>query len=99
MAKTKEILNFLRDKDFTEEELERELNRMVFDEREDAANHSLYQFVSNKRKFVDNREKRLRTEFQFVLQEINEDRNRIKLERAQANYKENRKLKKSLQKQ
>ena len=100
MATTKEILNFLREKDFSEEELEHYIDDMVADAREDAANNAIYQFVSKKRQFIDRREKRLKEEFRnHILPEINEDRQRIKLERAQGVYKENRKKKKRLQKQ
>ncbi len=99
MASTKEILNFLRDKDFSEEELERYINELVYEKKVKASNDSLYQFTTKKRSFLDKRDARLIAEFNdHILPEINDLRQAVKLARAQGVYKANRKAKKNKQK-
>ena len=96
MASVKEIISFLRDKDFTEEELARYLDEMVADVAQNSADCAIFQFVKKKRDFTDKRNKRLRSEFRdFILDELNKDRQNIKLDRAQDVYKANRRRKKN----
>lgn len=98
MANIKKILDFLRDKDFTEEELEYHLADMLVEAKEDAANQAVYQFTTKRREFIEKRNARLATECKdFVIEELNEERKLIKFKRAQDTYKNNRAEKKKLQ--
>ena len=93
------ILNHLRDKEFSEDELRKYLEDLLYEGRESAACDSLFQFNGKRRRFIDKREKRLREDFKNdILIDINEARQVTKLARAQDRYKENRKIKKEQEK-
>ena len=88
------IVNYLRNKEFTEDDLIKLLEQMKAEHRTDAANTAIAQFNEKKARFKGQRLKRLEREFyDLVLKEINESRKKHKEERAQEGYKENRKRK------
>lgn len=99
MKESQDILNHLRDLDFDESELRVEMDEMVEEHEFNAANKSLYQYQSKLRKFKDRRDKRLSAEFDELMIENNNLRLERKLARAQDQYKENRRKKKSKNKQ
>jgi hypothetical protein len=89
------VISYLRDKEFSEEELINLLRQSLEEYGIHTANISLAQFTEKVRTFKDKRDQRLREEcINFVVHELNEERREIKLARAQDQYKINRRAKK-----
>ena len=95
MKKPINILEHLREKEFDESELLREMEDMVDINRDQAANESLFQYQNYMKRFKDRRDKRLDREFDLIMQDNNDVRLQNKLARAQEVYKSNRKSKKA----
>ena len=93
-----DIINYLRDKEFAEDELVGLLNQLVREKKEMAANRAIRQFNEARGRFRAKREERLRREYKDRIgYEIANDRAVKKNERAQAMYKKNRAAKKKEQ--
>lgn len=89
------VLSYLREKEFTEEELRDLLKQVSRGDMEYASNKTLGWIIDHLREFKNKREASWRLEFRnVILPEINEVRRERKLERAQETYKQTRKAKK-----
>jgi hypothetical protein len=88
------IITYLRDKEFTEEELKALLKQLLDEHGENKACLALAQFTERLHEFKSKREKRLVEEcINYIIPELNEARNVIRLQRAQVQYKKTRKNK------
>jgi hypothetical protein len=88
------IITYLRDKEFTEEELKALLKQLLDEHGENKACLALAQFTERLHEFKSKREKRLVEEcINYIIPELNEARNVTRLQRAQVQYKKTRKNK------
>jgi hypothetical protein len=87
------IVTNLQDRDFDAVELVYLLDRMIREQREDAANVSVAQYIAKTNTFKFKRNRRLEKEFDFVVNLLNDERRLTRLTNNQERYKQTRREK------